>query len=100
VDEQGQPLPDTGNQISYTLKYDPAQTTYKDFVRMMVKYQSQIRCCSVMPTTDTSAYEYLPEQPFRSVGQFQAIIGAITDPEALEDIDMEHLQCQSGACPI
>lgn len=100
VDEQGEPLPDTGNQISFTLKYDPSQVTYKDFVRMMVKYQSRIRCCSVMPATDTSAYEYLPEQPFRSVGQFQGIVGAINDPEALEDIDMEHLQCQSGACPI
>lgn len=100
VDAQGQPLPDTGNQISYTLKYDPAKVSYKDFIRMMVKYQSRIRCCSVMPATDTSAYEYLPEQPFKSVGHFQSIIEAITDPEALEDIDMEHLQCQSGACPI
>lgn len=101
VDEKGNLLEkDTGNQISYTLKYDPAKVSYEEFANMMMEHQSQIRCCSVMPFVDTTAYEYQPEEPFKSVGHFRYVIGQITDVEMLEDIDMEHLSCNSGACPL
>jgi hypothetical protein len=101
VDEEDKLLEkDTGNQISYTLKYDPLKVSYEEFANMMLEHQSKIRCCSVMPSMDTTAYEYQPEEPFTSVKHFMQVIGNITDVEMLQDIDMEHLSCSSGACPI
>lgn len=100
VDEAGELLPNTGNQVSYTLKYDPKIETFESFKEIILKYQPTVRCCSVMPQADMTAYEYQPEEPFKTVGEFKAVIAAINDPEALEDIDMSHLQCQSGACPL
>ena len=52
---------DLGNQISYTLKYDPDKVDFKHFILMLKKYQQTVRVCSVMPISNTSAYEYLPE---------------------------------------
>src|SRR5258708_5972196 len=70
VDEQGNPLPeDTGNQVSYTLKYNPEIVSFKKFSEMIRKYQSQIKCCSVMPQIDSTAYEYQPEEPV-TISQF------------------------------
>jgi hypothetical protein len=91
---------DSGNQVSYTLKYDPKKVSYQQFVQMMVKYQSQVRCCSVMPFVDMTAYEYQPEEPFRNVGHFLEVLNQITDLDELQDIDMEHLRCSTGACPL
>jgi len=104
VDETGKPLePDTGNQVSYTLKYDPKKVSYKDFSKMVKKYQSQIKTCSVMPKVDTTAYEYQPEEAV-TIGQFMNVIREITENgggnDIDEDIDLEHLKCESGACPI
>lgn len=101
VDEKGQPLErDSGNQVSYTLKYDPSKVSYEDFCQMMLKYQSKIRCCSVMPFVDMTAYEYQPEEPFKSNDHFFEVLSQIRDSEMLQDIDFEHLQCAGGACPI
>lgn len=100
VDEQGKPLPDTGNQVSYTLKYDPEKVSYKEFAQMISKYQGLIKCCSVMPQQDTTAYEYQPEQPV-TISEFMRVLDEIEKDETLfEDIDYEHLKCESGACPI
>jgi ribonucleoside-triphosphate reductase (formate) len=100
VDEDGKPLEDTGNQVSYTLKYDPKKVDYKKFTKMVKQYQSQIKCCSVMPQQDATAYEYQPEQPV-TISQFMKVIDEIeSDDELHEDIDLVHLQCESGACPI
>jgi ribonucleoside-triphosphate reductase (formate) len=100
VDEQENPLEDTGNQVSYTLKYDPKKVNFKDFSKMVKMYQSQIKCCSVMPQTDASAYEYQPEQVVTTV-EFMKVVNEIqTDDELKEDIDLESLKCASGACPI
>jgi ribonucleoside-triphosphate reductase (formate) len=102
VDEQGNPLPeDTGNQVSYTLKYNPEIVSFKKFSEMMRKYQSQIKCCSVMPQIDSTAYEYQPEEPV-TISQFMRVINEISDlgDEVKEDIDMDTLQCATGACPI
>ncbi|MBP7740616.1 ribonucleoside-diphosphate reductase [Candidatus Woesebacteria bacterium] len=101
VDENGKPYEeDTGNQVSYTLKYNPEKVSYKDFSQMIQKYQSKVKCCSVMPQTDGTAYEYQPEQPV-TISEFMKVLNEIKGDEALgEDIDYEHLKCASGACPI
>ncbi len=107
VDPNGEPLEDTGNQVSYTLKYNPKKVKFKDFGKMVRLYQSQVKCCSVMPQTDATAYEYQPEQPVTIV-EFEAIRREIRADEDLaekaekltEDIDLESLKCASGACPI
>lgn len=104
VDEKGQPLEDTGNQVSYTLKYDPSKVKFKNFVEMVRKYQGDIKCCSVMPQQDTTAYEYQPEQPV-TISEFMKVLNEISlleneGEKVAEDIDYEHLKCESGACPI
>lgn len=100
LDEQGQPLEDTGNQVSYTLKYDPKKVSFKEYSQMVNKYQSLIKCCSVMPQQDSTAYEYQPEQPV-TISEFMRVLDEIEKDESLlEDIDYEHLKCESGACPI
>lgn len=100
VNEEGNALEDTGNQVSYTLKYNPEIVSFKDFSEMVRKYQSQIKCCSVMPQSDASAYEYQPEQSVTST-EFMKVVNEIqSDEELQEDIDLETLKCASGACPI
>lgn len=92
------PLPESGNQVSYTLKYNPQSVSYEDFVRTLLKGQSTIRCCSVMPQTDTSAYEYQPEEVM-TTSRYQQIMREIEEG-AEEDVSFEHVDCGSGACPI
>jgi adenosylcobalamin-dependent ribonucleoside-triphosphate reductase len=100
VDEAGKPMEDTGNQVSYTLKYDPKKVSYNDYAEMVRKYQGLIKCCSVMPQQDSTAYEYQPEQPV-TISEFMKVLNEIEADESLaEDIDYEHLKCESGACPI
>lgn len=100
VDEHGVPLPDTGNQVSYTLKYDPKKVSFEHYTKMVLKYQSQVKCCSVMPQTDATAYEYQPEMPV-TTSEFMKVSQEIQQDEDLkEDIDLETLKCASGACPI
>jgi len=53
-------------------------------------------------TTQMQVYEYLPEVAVTKE-EYEMILEAINEPESediVEDIDMEHLQCASGACPI
>ena len=100
VDENGKSLEDTGNQVSYTLKYDPKKVSFKHFKDMIRKYQSQIKCCSVMPQTDATAYEYQPEEPVTSVDFMKVVNEIQNDEELQEDIDLDSLKCASGACPI
>jgi hypothetical protein len=101
VDSQGELMPnDTGNQVSYTLKYDPDRVTFQEYVDMVKKYQSKVKCCSVMPQQDVTAYEYQPEQPV-TISEFMKVLTEIEkDEDLMEDIDYEHLKCASGACPI
>lgn len=101
IDEAGKPLePDTGNQVSYTLKYDPEKVSYSKFKAMVTKYQPQIRTCSVMPKIDATAYEYQPEEAI-NINEFMKVIREISDEDGLlEDINLDHLKCESGACPI
>lgn len=101
VQEDGvTPLRDTGNQVSYTLKYDPKVVDFETFKRTFREGQSGIRCCSVMPQEDDgSAYEYLPEEPLTKA-RFEQISAAIKESSILEDVGMEHVDCSSGSCPI
>lgn len=101
VDKDGQPLPiDTGNQVSYTLKYNPDKVTFKEYSEMLKKYQPLVRVCSVMPQQEMTAYEYQPEEPV-TTSQFMKVLDEIEKDETImEDIDYEHLKCESGACPI
>jgi adenosylcobalamin-dependent ribonucleoside-triphosphate reductase len=100
TDENGEPVTDRniGNQISYTLKYKPDLVEYGNFKDMLVKYQSQIRACSVMPQEEMTAYEYQLEEPVTKA-EYEKILHAIR--AALEeDIGKEHVDCEGGACPI
>lgn len=106
VDEEGNATTERGNQISYTLKYDPSKVGFEEFAQTLREHQSQVRCCSVMPQEDSSAYEYLPEEAI-SKEDYDAIVATIEkakqDQEMLdlvEDIGKEHIECESGACPI
>ena len=99
TDKNGNPAKyNIGNQISYTLKYSPEEVDYKNFRDMLAKYQSQIRCCSVMPQSDIAAYEYQPEEPVTKA-KYEEISYAIR-AELEEDIGREHVDCEAGACPI
>ncbi len=100
VTEDGKPMEDTGNQVSYTLKYNPTKVSYKQYAEMVRKYQALVKCCSVMPQQDSTAYEYQPEQPV-TISEFMKALQEIeADETLLEDIDYEHLKCDNGACPI
>lgn len=100
VDKAGRPLEDTGNQVSYTLKYNPERVSFEQYAEMLKKYQGLIKCCSVMPQQDATAYEYQPEQPV-TILEFMRVLNSIEkDENVFEDIDYEHLKCESGACPI
>jgi adenosylcobalamin-dependent ribonucleoside-triphosphate reductase len=96
----GAALEDTGNQVSYTLKYDPKTVSFDEYAEMVRKYQGLVKCCSVMPQQDSTAYEYQPEQPVTAAEFMQVLQEIEQDEELFEGIDMYHLQCATGACPI
>lgn len=99
VDEAGVPLEqDTGNQISYTLKYDPRAVSYEEFCTTIYENQSQVKCCSVMPQEDNSSYEYLPEESVTKA-EYEAFSSRIKR-SLEEDIAFEHVDCANGACPV
>lgn len=97
VDEQGNPLPDTGNQISATIKFKPENMDINLFRQTIMEWQPKIRCCSVMPQTSDIAYEYQPEEAITRE-EYDALVARIERTE--EDVDLIHVQCEGGACPI
>jgi len=102
VDEDGTPLPDTGNQISYTLKYKPDQITLERFKAIVMQYQPKIKCCSVMPqiADEELKYEYQPEQAV-NLNDYNDYIKRLKHDMALEeDLDKVHLDCANGVCPV
>lgn len=88
-----------GNQVSYTLKYLPKVTSYEQFRQTLMDGQSTVKCCSVMPQSDATAYEYQPEQPV-SKEEYLRLVANIKVGNAKEDIGREHMECAGGACPI
>lgn len=100
VDENGELLPESGNQVSFTLKYFPETVSYERFRQTLIDGQSTIRCCSVMPQTDTTAYEYQPEEPVTK-HQYELITQALKAANGVkEEVAFEHVDCASGACPV
>lgn len=100
VDADGVALEERGNQVSYTLKYKPELVSYEKFRQTLLEGQSTIRCCSVMPQTDTSAYEYQPEEPITK-REFEIICAAIAFTiDVKEDVGLEHVDCSNGGCPV
>lgn len=89
---------DFGNQISYTLKYNPNVVNFKQFSEMLRHHQRDVRACSVMPQSDDTSYEYLPEEQITKV-RFEELSRMIAQ-EVQEEVAFEHIDCSTGACPI
>lgn len=87
-----------GNQISYTLKYDPEKIDFPEFERLMFENVKQVRAVSVMPQINNVSYEYVPEQAV-SDEEYEAILAGIAEA-MVEDVDKVHVECAGGACPI
>jgi len=88
-----------GVVVHNTLKYDPAVVGYAEFRDMLIKHQALIRCCSVLPVADTSAYEYVPEQALSKV-EYEKLARAVVDAAPSEQVDFAHVDCGGGACPV
>ncbi len=90
-----------GNQVSYTLKIFTDRHDLESFRAIVREQQPLVRCCAVMPSRPDHAlgYEYLPEEEV-SAEAFAAIVAAIHDGAMQEAVDLVHLQCAGGACPI
>ena len=86
------------NQVSYTLKYDNNKVTHDQFANLILEWQSKVRCCSVMPFTEKSAYAYLPEEKIDKE-TYESLIASI-DRIKLEEYSEEELLCPGGSCPI
>lgn len=86
------------NQISYTLKYDPKIISRDMYMDILLKYQSTVKACALMPQEDTSAYAYLPEEAITHE-EYDSYISKI-DLLNKESYDNDTLMCESGACPI
>lgn len=90
------------NQISYTLKYDKDVVSFNDYVATILRYQPLVRCVTVMPASDwrmsKALFGYVPEEPIEH-DEFLKLKAQIVET-VVEDVDMDTLQCQSGACPI
>lgn len=90
-----------GNQVSYTLKIFTDRHDLDSFRAMLLEHQPRIRCCAILPSRPDHelGYEYLPEEEV-SPGRFAALVDAIEDAALHEAVDMAHLTCASGVCPI
>lgn len=90
--------PGNNNQISYTINYNPELVDFHDFMDVILRNQPTVRCCSVMPIMDTSAYSYTPiEQITREQYEDYMLTVRQSQHEAYSD---DELQCVSGVCPI
>lgn len=87
-----------GNQVSYTVKYDPNKVDWEEYSNSTLNYLQKVRCCSVMPQEDTSKYPYLPEQRI-SKEEYYRLMDTINSVDK-EVYDNDALACASGACPI
>jgi hypothetical protein len=88
-----------GNQVSYTLKIYTDRHDLESFRVIVRDQQPQVRCCAVLPSRPDHdlGYEYLPEEDV-SADEFAAIVRGID--AAPEHVDMVHLECAAGVCPI
>jgi hypothetical protein len=99
TDEKGVPVKEKyGAQASYTLRLDPRVVSLESFKDTMLRQQQTVKCCSVMPMSATTSYEYLPEEPI-SHREYERLVRHIKGVRD-EDISKEHIQCDNGVCPI
>jgi hypothetical protein len=93
--------PERGNQVSYTLKVSTDLHGLDSFREIVLEHQPRVRCCAVLPSRPDHllGYEYLPEEEVAEE-RFAAIVEGINDPALHEMIDLVHLQCATGVCPI
>ena len=87
-----------GNQVSYTLKYDPEKIDFENFRELILKYQPTIRCCAIMPQVNESAYAYTPEQKILKI-KYDELMSKIT-PITYEGYTDADLNCEGGICPV
>jgi hypothetical protein len=90
-----------GNQVSYTLKIFTDRHDLAGFRALVLEQQPEIRACAVLPSRPDHAlgYEYLPEEEV-DAERFAAILAGIEDADMHEAVDLVHLQCAGGVCPI
>ena len=90
-----------GNQVSYTLKVFTDRHSLEEFRAMVLAHQPGIRCCAILPSRPDHAlgYEYLPEEEIDEA-RFALLAAGIDDNALHEAVDMAHLACASGVCPI
>lgn len=86
-----------GNQVSYTLKYDPTVVDEETYAQFMLDNVPLVRAVSIMPQIDATAYEYQPEEPI-TAEQYDEMMRHINKTD--EDIGLEHVGCSTGACPV
>ena len=88
-----------GNQVSYTLKLFTDRHDLDAFRAIVLRHQPEVRCCAVLPSRPDHelGYEYLPEEEVAD-DAFAALVARIEAAE--EAVDLAHLQCASGVCPI
>ncbi len=90
--------PTYGNQISYTLKYDPRLVSLEQYREVLREYQANVRCCSIMAQEKASSYEYMPEEIVTREVYDQVLNDIKT--KLTEDVNFQHLGCENGACPV
>jgi hypothetical protein len=90
-----------GNQVSYTLKIFTDRHDLESFRSIVRAQQPLVRCCAVLPSRPDHelGYEYLPEEEV-SADAFDAIVMATDGGSMPEGVDIVHLQCAGGVCPI
>ena len=91
---------DTGNQVSYTLKLDPNEVGLEEWVETLKTEMPTVKCCSILPVADASAYEYTPEQPITDEFYRSLVTRIDAASRQEEDVDFAHVDCAGGACPV
>lgn len=93
-----------GVVVHNTLKVDTSKHSLADFRKIVLENQPTIRCCSIMPCKPDHemGYEYTPESEV-SEEELKAIESRVNghiSHTAAHAIDMDHLRCEGGVCPI
>jgi hypothetical protein len=93
------PQEETGNQVSYTAKFRYEDVSYDGFHKAVMANQESVRCISVMPQADALGFEYQPEEAITR-DYYLELTSSIDQVAVEQGLDEDHLQCNSGACPI
>lgn len=90
-----------GNQVSYTLKVFTDRHDLDAFREIVLEHQPRTRCCALLPSRPDHelGYEYLPEEEL-PLDRFVELVNGIQDKALHEAVDMAHLACASGVCPL